>query len=258
MSWISRLPRTSNQLSYKSKPLYWTSRPLSYTPSLHKISPRFETTISNLSGTKQPETTLDDPEILSEYSTLKSTFPKPTITSQTSQVQHIVPFPEELGTDYSITKFLNSENIGKPFSKEICDILTENINPAEIEIKPDGPVYLPEIRYRKILNRAFSPGGWFLIPRTPHSLHGNILSREYSLICLGRFVSQARGFSIIQSYGNYGLMSETVRSNALMRCCKDLGIASDLWDNTFIFKWRREFAQFKTDPTTGRKFWAKK
>jgi hypothetical protein len=29
----------------------------------------------------------------------------------------------------------------------------------------DGVIYLPEIKYRRILNRAFGPGGWGLVPR---------------------------------------------------------------------------------------------
>lgn len=29
-----------------------------------------------------------------------------------------------------------------------------------------------------------------------------------------------------------------MKSNALMRCCKDLGIASELWDPVFIRKWK--------------------
>jgi len=168
------------------------------------------------------------------------------------------PFPEEIGTDYSIAQFLTAENIDKPFCQEICELLMEKIDPTEYEIKPDGAVYLPEIRYRKILTRSFGPGGWFLLPRTAHSVNGNILSREYALICHGRFVSQARGFSALQSFGNYGLMSESVRSNALMRCCKDLGIASDLWDSSFFYKWRKEYAIFKSEANSNRKGWIKK
>lgn len=29
-----------------------------------------------------------------------------------------------------------------------------------------------------------------------------------------------------------------MKSNSLMRCCKDLGIASELWDPLFIRKWK--------------------
>src|SRR5579863_8750280 len=30
----------------------------------------------------------------------------------------------------------------------------------------DGMIYLPEIKYRRILNKAFGPGGWGLAPRS--------------------------------------------------------------------------------------------
>jgi len=28
-----------------------------------------------------------------------------------------------------------------------------------------GLIYVPEIKYRRILNHAFGPGGWALVPR---------------------------------------------------------------------------------------------
>ena len=38
---------------------------------------------------------------------------------------------------------------------EVTKILMSHIDPKDVEIKPDGLIYLPEIRYRRILNRAF-------------------------------------------------------------------------------------------------------
>ena len=32
------------------------------------------------------------------------------------------------------------------------------------------------------------------------------------------------------------MAEESAKSNAMMRCCKDLGIASELWDPNFIQK----------------------
>lgn len=37
--------------------------------------------------------------------------------------------------------------------------------------------------------------------------------------------------------------TEGCKSNALMRCCKDLGIASELWDPRFIRKFMKEMAK---------------
>lgn len=52
------------------------------------------------------------------------------------------------------------------------------------------------------------------------------------MFCLGRFASQATGEHTFYSRGdtNLGRALESAKSNALMRCCKDLGIASELWD----------------------------
>ncbi len=37
--------------------------------------------------------------------------------------------------------------------------------------------------------------------------------------------------------------TEGVKSNAMMRCCKDLGVASELWDPRFIQKFMAEHAK---------------
>lgn len=39
-----------------------------------------------------------------------------------------------------------------------------------------------------------------------------------------------------------GMAEESAKSNALMRCCKDLGIASELWDPSFILQWKEKYA----------------
>ncbi|KND01137.1 uncharacterized protein SPPG_04228 [Spizellomyces punctatus DAOM BR117] len=122
----------------------------------------------------------------------------------------------------------------EPFPPEISEILLAPIKEADIEITPDGLLYLPEIKYRRILNRAFGPGGWGLIPRGPHTVTNKTISREYALFCLGRFVAQARGEQDYFSDDKLPTCAEGAKSNALMRCCKDLGIASELWDPIFI------------------------
>lgn len=127
------------------------------------------------------------------------------------------------------------------FPKDVADVLLAPLANEDIEIKPDGLLYLPEIKYRRILNRAFGPGGWGLAPRTETFITEKQVSREYALICQGRLVSVARGEQ--DYYGGEEKLTtalEGCRSNALMRCCKDLGIASELWDPSFIRKWKKQ------------------
>lgn len=74
----------------------------------------------------------------------------------------------------------------RSFSKEAIDVLMAPVNEADVEIKPDGLIYLPEIKYRRILNRAFGPGGWGMAPRSETNVGQGIVSREWVLICQGR------------------------------------------------------------------------
>lgn len=74
----------------------------------------------------------------------------------------------------------------EPFPKEAADILLAPTDPEEVEIKPDGILYLPEIKYRRILNRAFGPGGWGLVPRSESIVTPKTVTREYALVCNGR------------------------------------------------------------------------
>ena len=72
------------------------------------------------------------------------------------------------------------------FSAEAAKALLAPIEPDEIEVKPDGIIYLPEIKYRRILNQAFGPGGWGLAPRGETIVTAKAVTREYALVALGR------------------------------------------------------------------------
>jgi hypothetical protein len=76
----------------------------------------------------------------------------------------------------------------EPFSKETADILLKPLDPEDVEIKPDGIIYLPEIKYRRILNKAFGPGGWGLAPRGESIVTAKAVTREYALLAHGRYV----------------------------------------------------------------------
>lgn len=72
------------------------------------------------------------------------------------------------------------------FSKEQSDILLAPIDSGDVEVKPDGILYLPEIKYRRILNKAFGPGGWGLAPRGESIVTGKLVTREYGMVVQGR------------------------------------------------------------------------
>ncbi|KAJ7026159.1 mitochondrial genome maintenance protein [Mycena alexandri] len=149
--------------------------------------------------------------------------------------------PEESGptaTDWSKSYSGLSQ---QAFAKEIADVLLAPLDPIDIEIKPDGLIYLPEIKYRRVLNRAFGPGAWGLAPRSETNVGPKIVSREYALVCHGRLVAIARGEQEYFDPSGIPTATEACKSNALMRCSKDLGVASELWDPRFIREFKTKY-----------------
>jgi hypothetical protein len=71
-----------------------------------------------------------------------------------------------------------------------------------------------------------------------------------------RFVSTARGEQEYFDPSGVATASEGAKSNALMRCCKDLGIAHELWSPRFIrdFKQRLCIEVFVENATTKKKW----
>lgn len=129
-----------------------------------------------------------------------------------------------------------------PFPLDTAQILTEKVSSKDIEIKPEGLIYLPEIKYRRILNRAFGPGGWGLAPRSETIITPKMITREYALVAHGRLVAIARGEQDYFDPSGIPTATEGCKSNAMMRCCKDLGIASELWDPRFIREFKKKYA----------------
>ncbi|EEU47238.1 uncharacterized protein NECHADRAFT_103661 [Fusarium vanettenii 77-13-4] len=150
----------------------------------------------------------------------------------------------------------------KPVTSEQNRVLARAINPDDVEVKPDGIVYLPEVKYRRRLNEAFGPMGWGMVNRGDVVVGTNIVTREYALIVNGRFVSQAQGVNNYFSAEGLPAAIEGCKSNALMRCCKDLGIASELWDPVFLRWFRKHYMEERwvEHVTTKKKrtFWYKK
>ncbi|KAJ4327490.1 hypothetical protein N0V84_002016 [Fusarium piperis] len=149
-----------------------------------------------------------------------------------------------------------------PVTSEQNKVLSRPVNPDDVEVKPDGIVYLPEVKYRRRLNEAFGPMGWGMVNRGEVVVGTNIVTREYALIVNGRFVSQAQGVNNYFSPEGLPAAIEGCKSNALMRCCKDLGIASELWDPVFLRWFRKHYMEERwvEHVTTKKKrtFWYKK
>ncbi|KAI5289751.1 hypothetical protein KEM55_008757, partial [Ascosphaera atra] len=128
------------------------------------------------------------------------------------------PFEEVLENDGTIDWTRSYHGLSaQPFSKEAADVLLAETPAQDVEIKPDGIVYLPEIKYRRILNKAFGPGGWGLVPRGESIVTAKMVTREYALVAHGRLVSVARGEQDYFSPDGIPTATEGCKSNAMMR-----------------------------------------
>lgn len=170
----------------------------------------------------------------------------PQVDMSTVDTAHTFQYPE--GARSNVFQSMNQREIdweqsfqglgSQAFSKEAAQVLQAPLTVDDIEITPDGLLYLPEIKYRRVLNAAFGPGGWGLAPRSDTVVTDKIVTREYGLICEGRLVSVARGEQTYFNEDGVPTASEGCKSNAMMRCCKDLGVASELWEPKFIRKFK--------------------
>jgi hypothetical protein len=132
------------------------------------------------------------------------------------------------------------------FDKEVQDKLLAPIDENEVEIRPEGLIYYPEILYRKRLNEALGAGAWALMPRGDKLvINGNTMMRPFAMYIHGRFIAETIGegdYIPSNQTMTYASVAEGVKSNALMRCCKDIGIASELWQPNYINKWKKDHA----------------
>ncbi len=136
----------------------------------------------------------------------------------------------------------------KPVLKKAANILRAPVNEeTEIDILPTGEIYMSHVHVRRRLNDAFGPMGWAIRPLTElkPDPSTNTLYREFALMANGRVVATAFGSAKYHPRNtrmDFADAGEAVKSNALTRCCKDLGIGSECWDRRFAEAWRNKYA----------------
>lgn len=133
----------------------------------------------------------------------------------------------------------------KRFTPEQQQIIERPPLDEEIDILPSGEIYFGQVQYRRRLNEAFGPGGWGLIPVGEWSQDGETLIREYALVVEGRIVATGMGEADFQPNNarySKATAAESLKSIALRRAAKDIGIADDCWDRRFIARWKKDNA----------------
>ena len=144
---------------------------------------------------------------------------------------------EETALEAAFTNYLT-------LNSEQRAILEEPIPSEDLDILPTGEVYASQVQYRRRLNRVFGAGAWVMREQSSPTIKSNIVMQKWSLYAHGVFISTAWGEQ--EYYENNPRMSyatalEAAKSNALMRNCKDLGIASECWDRHFTDRFKIEY-----------------
>lgn len=141
----------------------------------------------------------------------------------------------------TISKFAEASMI--EYTDHELQILFAPIDPKDIKVRPDGQIYCEWAWYSERLDQAFGQGQWSLSPAPWNPrlcVQGNITYREYVLWIRGQFVGNAVGHHEEQrKTANFGDAAEATYANALVRCCKHLGMARDLWKKDKIEEFKR-------------------
>jgi hypothetical protein len=143
------------------------------------------------------------------------------------------------------TAIANWQGIAQqPFEQKTAKTLEATIPDELIEIRPDGMIYLPQTEYRRILNKAFGVGAWALRRLRIEKIENTVIF-DGELWANGRYIAGAMGEQeYYESNRNtsWATAVESAKSDCLTRCCKDIGIAIDLWSPTFIKRWKEQNA----------------
>ncbi len=128
-------------------------------------------------------------------------------------------------------------------SEEQRKILFAMVNDEDVEIRPDGLVYLPWMAYVTRLRDAFGIS-WAIIPKDMPKIQGTHMYWPFYLMIMGKLAGFAIGEQEYQPSNarmTYGDAAEGAKSNALMRLCKGIGISLELWKPSFIRNWKGKY-----------------
>lgn len=180
-----------------------------------------------------------------------------------SQVEAQVPEvvkekPKELSTVQSRMEELIPFAGTIETTEEQKKILFAPVKSEDVEIRPDGLVYLPWMEYVRRLRDAFGVG-WAIIPKDMPKLQSNHMYWPFYLMIQGKLAGFAIGEQEYQPNNrnmSYSDASEGAKSNALMRLCKGIGISLELWKPSFIRAWKAKYAETYKDE--GKVKWRRK
>lgn len=169
----------------------------------------------------------------------------------------VTPQPTEFRNEFEVGDMLKTSGQVALTDRE-KGILYAPVNRDDVEIRPDGLIYLPWMEYVTRLREAFGME-WSIIPQGMPKIKGTMIMWGFWLIVKGSLMGYAIGEQEYHPENrtmSYTDACEGAKSNALMRLCKGIGISLELWKPSFIREWKLKYAQTYKDGNKIR--WKKK
>jgi Mitochondrial genome maintenance MGM101 len=124
----------------------------------------------------------------------------------------------------------------------------------DMDIRPDGLVFVGHMWYRRVLTEIFGHGRWALMPKpgSPMQTHETgdkvEIQQTWILHINGCYVAQAMGTGHYWRNNPGQDVSDAIEasaSNALMRCAAkySLGIGTNPWNRRQASEWRKRYAK---------------
>jgi hypothetical protein len=184
----------------------------------------------------------------------------------------IIPITEPLNApkvqSNTLATSLDLTKVGTLVLNEKAEaVLAEPLEPKDVQIRPDGLVYLPWTWFAERLNRAFGRLAWGLVPQAgPQTKDmGNMILVVWGhwLVVRGVPVGFEMGETAYRPDNHtmsFGDAAAGAKSNSLARNCKMLGMSLELWSQEWIEDWKKQYAERVKNPKGGRPeyIWQKK
>jgi hypothetical protein len=137
----------------------------------------------------------------------------------------------------------------------------EAFDDTEVEIHPKGLIYLPHERLRNRLNEAFGAGWYRFLPVGEPLLGAMEVLWRYRLEFRDGTAAEAPGHAkYIKNNADYsyGDALETAKSDAFVRCCKDVGIGLQCWNRDYQIYFMQQYGVRMQSTKDNKWYWRRK
>ena len=174
-----------------------------------------------------------------------------------AETRELVPIPENGLVGVKPLDIYNGAST-LVLTPDETEILLEPVKDENVDIRPDGLLYLPQVFVRDRLNRAFGVCQWAIM-ELDIGVKNNTMSYDGALIVRGKFVSRGTGeahYIENNPKQSWASVKESAKSDTIARCCKDLGIAKETWQPRWCEKWIAKYAiKVKVETRRGLRIW---